>query len=41
MKDERREKNKSDSMKIFIGCMVAFIILLAFAVIDGLMEVYL
>ncbi len=39
--DDRREKNRSDSMKIFTGCFVAFIIMIAFAVIYELMEVYL
>lgn len=39
--EERRVKNKEDSFKIFVGCFCAFIILLAYAVINGLVEVYL
>ena len=41
MKADQREKNKSDSMKIFIGCLGAGFILFSAAVIYGLMEVYL
>lgn len=37
----RREKNRSDSFKIFIGCSAAGLIMLAFAIISGLMEVWL
>ena len=38
--EKLREKNRSDSEKIFVGCFIAGLIMLAFAVISGLMEVY-